>query len=156
MGRGRSRGASKQAKRERGARAAKLDALYAELPSLRCKGLCKDSCGPIDPTPVERQRIREAGGPEIPPLLATTDESVCPALDEHGRCGVYDVRPMICRLWGIGVQMRCPHGCEPDGGWISAAETQRFLMRSYLIGGWPASIKRRSPREIAEFLRGLD
>ncbi|MDX6649701.1 MAG: uncharacterized protein QOJ97_1652 [Solirubrobacteraceae bacterium] len=98
--------------------------------------------------------MREAGGPEIPPLMTTPDDSVCPALDK-GLCSVYGVRPMICRLWGIGEQMKCPHGCKPEGGWITAAETQRFLMRSYLIGGWPDAIPRRSPKEVTEFLRGM-
>jgi hypothetical protein len=153
MGRKRSGGASKQARDQRLAREAKLDAMYAELPALECKGLCADSCRTIDLSTVERDRIRQAGGPEIPPLLTTPDDSKCPALEE-GRCTVHPVRPMICRLWGIGEQMKCQYGCKPEGGWISAADTQRFLMRSYLVGGWPDSIPRRSPKEIVTFLRG--
>ncbi len=32
----------------------------------------------------------------------------------EGRCSVYEVRPLICRLWGATEAMPCPFGCEPD------------------------------------------
>lgn len=31
-----------------------------------------------------------------------------------GRCSVYVVRPLLCRLWGMVDKMRCPHGCVPS------------------------------------------
>lgn len=71
---------------------AQLDALYAELPKLECRGKCQDSCGPIDMGLAERQRIAEQGV-KIPPL-----SSPCPALTFLGTCGVYEVRPLICFL----------------------------------------------------------
>lgn len=37
----------------------------------------------------------------------------CPLL-ENERCSVYEVRPMICRLWGLVESMPCPWGCKPD------------------------------------------
>nr|BFE85808.1 hypothetical protein GCM10020093_084090 [Planobispora longispora] len=40
--------------------------LYAQVPDVGCKGLCSDSCGPIDMHPYERARIRRAGV-QIPP-----------------------------------------------------------------------------------------
>ena len=40
-------------------RVAALDALYAELPHLECRGLCWHSCGPIDMSHTERDRIAE-------------------------------------------------------------------------------------------------
>ena len=33
----------------------------------------------------------------------------CPLLDKHGKCMVYTVRPMICRLFGSAKSMKCPH-----------------------------------------------
>ena len=40
---------------------------------------------------------------------------VCPML-KHGRCSVHDIRPTICRLFGLmdDPRMRCPFGCVPD------------------------------------------
>jgi hypothetical protein len=33
-----------------------LDALYAQLPTIKCQGFCHDSCGPIDLSVRERTR----------------------------------------------------------------------------------------------------
>jgi hypothetical protein len=37
----------------------------------------------------------------------------CPLL-RQGRCTVYAVRPLICRLWGVVESMPCPWGCRPE------------------------------------------
>jgi Fe-S-cluster containining protein len=40
---------------------------------------------------------------------------MCPNLNQHtGLCEVYEVRPLICRAWGMLRSMRCPHGCQPS------------------------------------------
>ena len=57
----------------------------------------------------------------------------CPMLD-NGRCSVYDIRPMICRLWGIVETMLCHHGCKPDRV-LTAEEGFEFLQRAAEIGG---------------------
>ena len=38
-----------------------LDAFYATLPSVNCKGECWNSCGPIKVSPLEEQRLAERG-----------------------------------------------------------------------------------------------
>ena len=85
-----------------------LDRLYSELPRLDCKGLCADSCGPIVMSRVEWDRIGQVLGHK--PQAKGID---CPML-AAGRCTVYDVRPAICRLWGIAEEMPCPFGCKPE------------------------------------------
>jgi len=125
----------------------KMDALYAELPKLECKGRCQDSCGPIEMTPVERRRI-EATGTHIPELSIARFKpgcEDCSALDFAGRCSVYDIRPMICRLWGVTEAMPCPFGCVPEGGHISREEGFEFLRRSFEIGGPPPGWERIGP-----------
>ena len=97
---------------------AQLDVVYAELPTIDCKGLCQASCGPIvqarSVTQQELLHMQDSGGErrgrqQRQPLT-------CPYLttDEAGRCSIYEARPAICRLWGIvdTPLMRCPHGCE--------------------------------------------
>lgn len=46
--------------------AAQLDALYAEVPTIDCQGLCWDSCGRIDMSNAERRRIQAERGVDIP------------------------------------------------------------------------------------------
>jgi Fe-S-cluster containining protein len=120
---------------------AALDALYAELPSLECRGLCWQACGPVDMSPVEKSRIADLGV-TIPGYTREAAErfretgkvEACPALGPFRTCGVYEARPMICRLWGLTETMRCPHGCRPSRE-LTEAEGYEFLERSRQLGG---------------------
>ena len=91
--------------------ASAIERVYDCVPKMKCKGLCKDSCGPIAMTRGEAQRIEEAiDGP-----IGKIDcHLTCPLLTEDGKCSVYAIRPLICRLWGIAKEMPCPFGCEPE------------------------------------------
>jgi len=112
-----------------------LAALYAEVPDAHCKGLCVDSCGPIAATAGEAGRMfKEASGR---PLLLAEDLR-CGYLDRRGRCAVYEVRPLICRLYGSvdDPRMRCPYGCEPER-YLSNAEATALMARAIQIGGPP-------------------
>lgn len=110
-------------------RAGQLDALYAELPKLDCLGLCSDSCHYIGMTKLESQRIKRSKGFEISMM-----HSPCPALNFMGRCGVYDLRPMICRLWGLTEDMPCHYGCKPER-YLTREEGFSFLARAREIAG---------------------
>lgn len=57
---------------------------------------------------------------------ALNTDATCPSLTASGRCAVYSVRPMICRVWGLVREMACPWGCVPDR-WLSGREVQRLL-----------------------------
>lgn len=45
--------------------------------------------------------------------LAALEELSCPHLKKNA-CGVYDERPLICRLFGTTPQLLCPHGRRPE------------------------------------------
>lgn len=120
---------------------AALDALYEQLPKIECRGLCWNSCGPIDMSDAERQRIRETHDIEIVPFTHVAaemwdDDSPlhCKALGPLHQCKVYEVRPLICRVWGIADSMRCDHGCTPEGGWMPDDQVMVLLMTAYKIG----------------------
>ncbi len=115
---------------------AQLEALYASLPSLTCKGLCAHSCSRhVDASTIERARIAAAGVD----LDAPTTDGACPALSRAlvttGVCTVHPVRPMVCRLWGTAASMPCPHGCTPDGGVLDDASATDLLAASLEAGG---------------------
>jgi hypothetical protein len=110
------------------------DALYRQLPSLECRGECHSSCGPIAMTQVERRRIVKRTGGHDPGTVFETlgNDTVtdlrCSLLQPDNRCGVYAIRPMICRLWGIIDALACPWGCVPEGGHLSYRDGHMFLL----------------------------
>ena len=113
-----------------------LEALYASLPALVCRGLCAHSCSRhVDASTAERTRIAAAGVD----LDAPTPDGACPALSRAmvatGICTVHPIRPMVCRLWGTAASMPCPHGCTPDGGLLDDATAIGMLAASLEIGG---------------------
>jgi hypothetical protein len=134
-----------------------LEALYACVPDVGCKGLCTDACGPIDGGPRELVRMARAGV-RLPPrevairkMASTLGNYECPALVD-GRCSVYAVaRPMICRVWGASEDLPCPYGCRPaDGRLLTSAETQA-LLDAATKAGTPAE-----PLPVEEFERRLN
>lgn len=110
--------------------AAQLDALYAELPTIDCQGLCSESCGPIPAGDFEQRRLERESGK----ALSCPDS--CSMLVDR-RCSVYDVRPMICRLWGVTEDLPCPIGCRPSRV-LSVEEGYSFLQRAFQIAGYPS------------------
>jgi Fe-S-cluster containining protein len=115
-----------------GARAALL-ALYEELPTMPCQGLCADSCYSLVQTSVERDLVRDTTGVEL--KLVQAPPTACPALGMLKTCMVYEVRPLICRLWGMTPGMRCQYGCVPEGGFLTGAQTYGFLARAAELAG---------------------
>jgi len=98
-----------------------LDEVYGRLPALECRGLCSASCGPILATTAEWRRVENAVGIVGP----VGDDLSCPVL-RGTRCGAYERRPLICRLWGLVERMKCPFGCVPER-WVTDAEAVRLF-----------------------------
>jgi hypothetical protein len=83
--------------------------LDKRLPRMHCPDGCGDCCGMIQVCEWEGRQIaayivRE----QITPMKQGT---TCPFFQD-GRCAIYPVRPVVCRLYGhIPVDlMTCPHG----------------------------------------------
>jgi Fe-S-cluster containining protein len=51
-----------------------------------------------------------------------------------GRCTVYPDRPLICRLFGVVEQMRCPFGCVPER-FLSERAAYALLERAEKLAG---------------------
>jgi hypothetical protein len=136
---------------------ATLDALYDTLPPLECKGLCAESCGPIECSTRERERIAERGV-RLPTMAEVVirdragETLTCPALRD-GRCSVYEVRPMICRIWGATAGLPCPHGCRPVRGarMLPDAVAYGLLDAALNVGGWPGGSPRAQAGQLREW-----
>lgn len=107
--------------------------LYELIPASGCAvGDCADSCATIAMTPLEEAIIERATGvdPE-----SFGECKVCPLLQDDGACGGYDVRPLVCRLFGVVPEMRCSTpGCLPPRV-LSTAEGLAILLAVNEIGG---------------------
>ena len=100
-----------------------LAALYAGIPTFRCRAGCHDCCGPVPVTPLEAKRL---GIPGEPMTRTKPGTMTCEFVGPLGECTVYEKRPYICRMFGATVDMRlhCHHGCRPVGQ-LSMPETDR-------------------------------
>jgi hypothetical protein len=86
-----------------------FEEFYKKLPKIDCQGHCHTSCGPIAATKFEHKRIeKKAGGP-----IAVDGDLNCSMLKDK-RCSVYEIRPTICRLFGVVEGLKCPYGCKPE------------------------------------------
>jgi hypothetical protein len=139
---------------------AALEQLYARVPALDCKGLCYSSCGIIECSERERERMA-AAGVVLPPLdeqwaaADTSDRRAnCPALSLFGSCAVYSVRPMICRLWGATAGMPCVYGCKPIAGpLLTEGEGWDLLGQSIEVGGPPARLAGFTAAQLRRWVR---
>lgn len=114
-----------------------LREVWGSMPSIECKGLCWQSCSTVPVFPIELEALQEHAGRD----LATTDLSYangrvvglgtfgapCPFLVMQ-RCSAREVRPTICRVYGLSEGIRCPHGCEPTR-LMTDEETFKLLNR---------------------------
>lgn len=118
-----------------------LEQLYGQVPSARCQGKYQDSCGPIAVSRLEHRRMVAASrGKQHRGIImnpAGKDSTACPFLNGRtGKCEVYAVRPMVCRLWGVVQRMRCNYGCVPERV-LTDATGLMLLEGSLRIGGVP-------------------
>lgn len=122
---------------------AELQKLYDQIPGIPdCDGRCWTSCGPIDMSDRERQRARQAGYRITPwqDARAWKETYYCEALTGDKRCAVYEMRPLVCRLWGAVEGMPCVYGCVPEGGYLSDQDGIRLVAASLRIGGHPSVV----------------
>lgn len=132
-----------------------LQKLYDRIPRIPdCDGRCWTSCGPIDMSDRERQRIRQAGYKLTPfhEARKSLETFYCEALTADKRCAVYEMRPLICRLWGAVESMPCVYGCMPEGGWLTDREAWLLVAESLRISGHPVAMTDQDVE--AAFARG--
>ena len=103
----------------------KIEKLYKQIPSFKCKEGCADCCGIIPWARSEWEPIADK--------REQTSEH-CPYIDETGRCEVYYQRPFMCRLYGAADDslLRCPKGCGPEKP-LSWEKAQKLTNKYHLL-----------------------
>jgi len=123
--------------------AEQLDAIYAALPKVACQGKCAIACGAVPLTDAEARRLQVVthrkprtvlGFQALVDFVPGRQIERCIYLTERDRCSAYDVRPLICRVWGVVSSLSCMHGCVPDR-WLSESEFLRLAQAVERIGG---------------------
>lgn len=107
---------------------AELDAIYARIPAVECRGKCVDCCSPVGDlmSKLEFDRITRAAGKKPNGMADLRAGKHCNMLVD-GRCSVYAIRPTICRLWGVDKKMHCPFGCKGSGA-LPTKRGEEFLI----------------------------
>jgi hypothetical protein len=58
-----------------------------------------------------------------------------PDLHCLGQCTrIFDLDPMVCRIYGLTKRLACPYGCEPDR-WLTDAEADTLLKADEILRG---------------------
>lgn len=117
------------------------------LPPMSCVDDCGECCGPVLVTESEFQQVRRFV--EKKGIVPVRQAHVCPLLID-GKCAVYEVRPLPCRIYGHFDDMTCPHGRNVN---VDKREILRMVrangkptrMLHELLEGW-------SPEHVHEWL----
>lgn len=109
------------------------------LPPMTCDRGCGECCGPVPCTETEFQRVRRyVEDKRVVP--ADQGEGTCPFYQE-GQCAVYQVRPVVCRVFGYIDKLLCVRGYNVDGVQRDAermitAEGRPTRFLHELLPGW--------------------
>ena len=96
-----------------------IEKLYLLIPKSRCKDGCFECCTNI--VQFAREEAERAGEYKY--------DGVCGFLGADKRCGVYENRPLVCRIYGASEILKC-EDCEPER-YLSEGET-REIIRAYV------------------------
>ncbi len=103
---------------------ATIKRLRKQIPTFECIPGCTDCCGPVHAAPWEESQIEKHTGKEakfrrLLNEIAASKSSFGPNVclrcpySLNGNCGIYNDRPIICRLFGTIPEVLCPHGRRP-------------------------------------------
>ncbi len=115
----------------------KLEKIYKKLPTINCKGKCHEACGFIKMSPYEHDRITKFVGHDPFPSVETIldklqrndlTEMSCSLLKD-GKCSIYRLRPLVCRLYGLVKKLQCPFGCVPSR-WMTDDEARELINKA--------------------------
>lgn len=109
-----------------------LQELYDMIPEFKCKKGCHECCGMISWLAIEEEPIRIFMKEHNIKYVRwgiddyLQNQLLCPYL-KGDKCIIYEVRPLVCRLYGNSPDLPCPHAKEQK---LSKQKTD-IIMRKY-------------------------
>ena len=80
-----------------------IQKLYLQIPASSCREGCFECCtNMVQFAAEESERAGEY-----------TYDGICGFLDENKKCGIYNDRPLVCRIYGVSEILIC-EDCEPE------------------------------------------
>jgi len=134
----------------------KLAEIYAQIPQSTCEPNCGECCGPIMPSLAELRNVKdwcERHHLEYRDFLNITDEGNCPYLTPDKRCRIYPVRPFLCRILGVSVELPCPIGKCIQSKMLNSPQIDALYKAIYLHGKEKARTEKHR-RLVKEILNG--
>jgi hypothetical protein len=128
-----------------------LEKLYKEIPTFECIPGCHDCCGPVTGTREELRRAPKLNSTEgwvqmvLDGKVIWDGCLICPYVTEAG-CGIYEDRPMICRIYGATEDpaLQCPHGRKPEKP-LTVTQTRMLFDRYLKVGGLVPMREKNAP-----------
>jgi len=116
---------------------AKLENTYSQIPKSSCEDGCGRCCGPVFPSLAELRNIKDWCAQhhlEYRDFLAISKEGDCPYLSTEKECVIYPVRPFLCRLLGVSIDLPCPLGKCTSSKILNHAQSDALYEAIYLHG----------------------
>lgn len=115
--------------------------IWSEIPGIECKGFCWESCAHVVASKAETEVVKQFcldngldyhkfydGSKAGERRASEIDPEPCPYLKDK-RCSIHEVRPSICRMWGVHSHLPCAWGCKKPKGNLSDAQAHSIVVR---------------------------
>lgn len=100
-----------------------VSSMFMKLPVMQCDEGCGKCCGIIPVTHEEFGAVRRFIRKNL--IVPIDQGATCPFY-QGGKCAVYDVRPVVCRMFGHSPKLVCPYGYNTN---ISREAEERINRR---------------------------
>lgn len=114
----------------------KLNEIYNAIPESTCPNNCGKCCGILYPSIAELRNIYDwcqkhhIEYKEFPMTVGLN----CPYLAQNKKCVIYPVRPFLCRILGVSIDLPCPIKKLTSMEILNHAQSSYLYKQIYLKG----------------------
>jgi Fe-S-cluster containining protein len=113
-----------------------IEDIYKQIPISTCPPGCGKCCGILYPSTTEIQNVKSYCERKHIPFIEfhMTVGLDCPYLQLDKSCGIYEVRPFLCRIMGVSVDIDCPlKKCKPSR-LLNSPQSRKLYTGIYMHG----------------------
>lgn len=102
--------------------------IYDMIPTFECIDGCTDCCGIVPFSGFEWEQLKP-DEIKTKSFAEIIENPACPFIEDGKHCGIYEKRPLMCRIYGTIENLKCPHDKKPLK--FLTREQERYIMREY-------------------------